>query len=332
MKTDDGMKYGVWLPMQAWDGLDYETVARIGDCAVRAEELGFDGLWTYDHLVKGSAMYSVGWLEPMVVLSYVAALTSTLDLGTSVLVLPVREPLLLSKQVATLENLSRGRVILGVGAGWNPAEFSSVGMQLKERGRRTDESMLLMQQLFDGGPVDFDGEFTRLDGISLDPAPRSRVPFWYGGGSKPGVGGAVQEIADAVLNRIARCDGWLSRGAAPVEMIASDWVRIQAELRRLGRDPADFTFAHCNYCHVVETDDRDEAIAEQMRYYRRIVGADATVEEVGETHFLGTVEDIRQQIARIKAIGCNYLILGTLDYLPEQLELWKRLLLTDAPG
>lgn len=317
------MKVGVWLPMQAWEGLQYDTVAKIGETAVRAEALGFDGLWTYDHLVKGSGMYSVGWLEPLTILSYVSALTTTLDLGTSVLVAPVREPLLLAKQVATLENLSGGRVILGVGAGWNPQEFASVGQKISERGRRTDETLDLMRKLFTGESVDFAGEFTTLEGVTLDPATQSHVPFWYGGGSKP----PNQAMSDSVLARIARCDGWMSRGAAPLDMIAGDWARIQAALEAAGRSTEGFTFAHCNYCHLVDTADRDEAIDEQMRYYRRIVGANATVEEVEKTHYLGTVDDIRKRILDLRSAGCDYLVLGPLDYLPEQLDLWQKLLL-----
>ena len=322
------MKVGVWLPMQAWDELDYDMVSRIGETAVKAEELGFDGLWTYDHLVKGSGMYSVGWLEPLTILSYVAALTSRIDLGTSVLVAPVREPLLLAKQVATLENLSRGRLILGVGAGWNPLEFAAVGQKIGERGRRTDESLELMRKLFTGESVSFSGEFTTLEEVTLDPRTMSYVPFWYGGGSKP----PAQPMSESVLARIARCDGWMSRGAAPLEMIAGDWSRIKERLAEQGRSRADFTFAHCNYCHLVDTPDRETAVAEQMRYYRRILGADATVEEVEETHFLGTVDEIRERIIALRDAECDYLILGPLDYLPEQLDLWKRLLLPGILG
>lgn len=314
------MKVAVWAPMQAWPELGYDDTRALRDIARRTEDLGFAGLWTYDHLVKGTGLYSVGWLEPLTVLAHAAACTSSIDLGTAVLVAPVREPVLLAKQMATLQFLSGGRVVFGAGAGWNPKEFDAVGVDIRERGRRTDEVLEIVSELLTGEPVSRQGPHYHLDQVQIEPAVPHAQPIWYGGGSKPTADGGTTPIAPSVLERILRADGWISRGAAPLDLISQDWETIRGAAAERG--VAAPTFAHCNYLHVVPSADRDAVIDEQVRAYQRILGPDATPESIAATHFLGTIDELVADVRRYADAGVEYLILGMLDYLPEQLELW----------
>lgn len=317
------MRMGAWAPMQIWSDLSYADVAKLGDFAEGVEQAGLAGLWTYDHLVRGAGMYEVGWLEPITVLAHAAARTSTIDLGTSVLVIPTRHPVVLAKEIATLQFLSAGRFILGIGAGWNPLEFSAIGADVKQRGGRTDEMLEIVPRLLAGEELTHHGRYYHLDGIQIEPPVPHPQPIWYGGGSKPApAGGQPTEMAPSVLRRIVHSDGWISRGAAPLELIVDDWRTITSAAQEAGRRPP--VFSHCNYLHLVDSTDRDEVVAEQLRAYRRILGPDATEERIARTHFFGTIGEIQEQIQRFKSAGLEYLILGVLDYLPEQLTLWER--------
>lgn len=318
------MRIAVWAPMQIWDDLTYEQTRTLPDFARKVEDLGFAGLWTYDHLVAGTGLYSVGWLEPLMVLANAAATTTTIDLGTAVLVAPVRHPVVLAKQLATLQYLAEGRIIFGAGAGWNPQEFEAVGAQLSERGPRTDEVLEIVRRLLTGESLSWRSDFYEFDDIQIEPAVPHPQPVWYGGGSKPSPGGGRPgiDLAPSVLRRILGSEGWISRGAAPLDVITADWATIQDAAREADRKPP--TFAHCNYLHLVESNDRAAVAEEQVRAYRRILGPQATAESIAATHFAGTIDDIAADLARYADAGVEYLILGVLDYLPEQLDLWAK--------
>jgi probable F420-dependent oxidoreductase len=142
-------------------------------------------------------------LEATITLSYVAAVTDHIRLGTSVIVLPQREPVLLAKQAATLDVLSNGRLILGVGAGWNEREFGYLGANFHDRGRRLDEYIQALRALWSQPDPHFDGQYVRFREVSFLPRPvhPAGPPIWLGGGSR------------AALRRAATlCDGWHATG------------------------------------------------------------------------------------------------------------------------
>ena len=137
------MKFGIHLPHAG----EQATPALIRRYAIRAEVLGFDDVWVSEHIIVPRASFprSPLFYEPVVTLSYVAAVTERVRLGTTVLVLPMRHPLPLAKELASLHNLSNGRLILGAGVGWLEAEFAALGVPFKERGRRMDEGIAMMR-------------------------------------------------------------------------------------------------------------------------------------------------------------------------------------------
>ena len=147
--TDVG-RFGVFLPSYVWEGDGPERARGIKAFARRVEELGFDSLFITDHLLAARRFYSVNWLEPLTTLAVAAGVTERVRLGTSILIMPLRNPVLLAKELATLQFLSDNRVILGAGVGWNDAEYEAVGVHKSERGKRTDEMLDIMLPLLEG--------------------------------------------------------------------------------------------------------------------------------------------------------------------------------------
>ncbi|WP_344879673.1 TIGR03619 family F420-dependent LLM class oxidoreductase [Allokutzneria multivorans] len=184
---------------------------QLAELAVLAERLGYGAVWLPDHLLPpgpyGGGRYG-GVYEPLVSLSFIAARTSTIGLGTSVLVLPMRSPFVVAKQAATLDRLSRERFTLGVGVGWERAEFAAVGSDFGSRGARTDEAISLLRKLFDG---------EHEEGV-FEPRPRRRLPIMVGGTSEP-----------ALRRAAALADEWQAVGLSPAR-----FAERLARLRELG--------------------------------------------------------------------------------------------------
>jgi len=169
--------------------------------AIQAEELGFADVWVSEHIIiPKDADYppSANFWDPVLTLTWAAACTRRVRLGTSVLVLPMRHPLPLAKELATLQNLSHGRLILGAGVGWLEAEFTALGVPFRERGRRMDEGIALMRAVWSQDPVTFRPRWipAKIDEMRMQPQPCAPIPIWIGGGS------------DAAIKRALRLDGW----------------------------------------------------------------------------------------------------------------------------
>lgn len=200
------MDLQVVLPDES-PAMPVSTVIGLG---VEAESLGYHGLWLPDHLLPPSAYGDVygGVYEPLVTLAFLAAATSTIRLGTSVMILPLRDPFLVAKQTATLAHLSGDRFTLGVGVGWEASEFAAVGVGFSERGARTDEAIALLRHLFEGaGP--FAGRFHRYQSGVFAPVPRQPIPIMTGG------------VTPRALRRVAaHADEWQGLGLSPDEFAA----------------------------------------------------------------------------------------------------------------
>ena len=156
--------------------------------AVQAEELGLADVWVSEHIiVPAGAPYppSPNFWDPVLTLTWAAAATTRVRLGTSVLILPLRHPLPLAKELATLQNLSQGRLILGGGVGWLEPEFEALGVPFKERGRRMDEGIGLMKAVWYNDPVTFPTNWidAKVESMRSQPQPISPIPIWIGGSS-----------------------------------------------------------------------------------------------------------------------------------------------------
>jgi probable F420-dependent oxidoreductase len=191
------MQLGIHLP-HIGRKASAENIRR---AAVQAEDLGYDDVWVSEHIiVPAGAPYppSVNFWDPVLTLTWAAAATKRVRLGTSVLVLPMRHPLPLAKELATLQNLSNGRLILGAGVGWLEAEFDALGVPFKERGRRMDEGIAMMRAVWSQDPVSFDSRWiaAKIEAMRSQPLPVVPIPIWIGGSS------------DAAIARALRQDGW----------------------------------------------------------------------------------------------------------------------------
>ena len=199
------MRLGIHLP-HIGKKAGPEAIRR---AAVQAEELGFADVWASEHIiVPNGASYppSPYFLEPVLTLAWAAAFTRRIGLGTSVLVLPMRHPVPLAKELATLQCLSEGRLILGAGVGWMEAEFAALGVPFRERGRRMDEGIAMMRALWSEDPVSFPARniAAEIREMRMLPHPSTRIPIWIGGSSEP-----------ALKRALALGDGWHGSRLSP---------------------------------------------------------------------------------------------------------------------
>jgi probable F420-dependent oxidoreductase len=211
-----------------------EAVRRM---AQAIERIGYDHIDIFDHVVMGHPMegrppgpYNAAMpiIEALMGLSYIAAVTSRVTLGTEVLVLPQREPTLVAKQVSTLDTLSAGRVRLGIGVGWQESEYEAMGEDFHTRGARMDEAIQLLRTYWGEPRVDFSGKAYRAVAMAMEPKPPQgrALPIWIGGNS------------EAALRRVGRLgDGWLASRVTDADDAHRCIDTIRRHAKEAGRDP-----------------------------------------------------------------------------------------------
>ena len=180
--TGRAMKFGVWIPTCR----HLATPEIIRGSAVRAEQLGYDSVWVSDHVVVPNANivnFGETIFDPLVTLGVLAGATSRVLLGTTVLIVPYRNAVVTAKMVSSLDALSGGRVVLGIGAGWVAAESAMLGVPFAERGAMTDEHLEAMQELWTKKAPSFAGKYTQFSDVTFEPKPvqKPHPPIWVGG-------------------------------------------------------------------------------------------------------------------------------------------------------
>ena len=319
------MKVGVFVPSYLLPGQDSRHGDQIRRFATKAEELGFHSLFITDHLLTAERFYRVSWTEPMMTLAHVAAVTSRIKLGTSVLVLPTRHPVLLAKEIATLQHLSGDRFIYGAGTGWYPPEFESTGSTRQQRGARTDEVLEASMQLLKGAHVTFEGKYYRMDDITVEPLGKV-PPVWVAGGQQYAHQASPDkpEMSPNVLARICRWDGWIARPTSHPTQIAEDLATIDSELSRqgTGRVEKKFTVAHENFCWLSEKASREAAVDEQKRYMLGVVSDERPWDYIEAVYLTGTIDDIQRRIQERIDAGVEEIFLHTMTADERQLDLF----------
>jgi probable F420-dependent oxidoreductase len=252
------MDYGVVLPHVGPHAREH-VVERLQTVARQAEALGYHSLWVADHIVMPTQLTSKypyhpegkfpidpaeNFLEPLTVLGYVAACTTTIRLGTGVLIIPYRNPVVTAKTLATLDVLSRGRIILGAGVGWMTEEFAFLNSPYHERGARTDEYLRAMKALWTEEEPAFQGRFLQFSDLRCEPKPvqKPHPPIWVGGHSK------------AALRRTATlADGWYGHVFwRNPEALPQEIQTIKQLAEQAGRDPRALTYAAPAYERTFE--------------------------------------------------------------------------------
>lgn len=239
------MRFGIHLP-QAGPAASKDAIVR---AAQQAEQLGFADVWVSDHVaVPRIRDYppSAYIHEPIVTMALAAAATTRVGIGTSVLVVPMRQPVLLAKQLASIDVLSEGRVILGAAAGWLEAEFDALSVDFDERGPLLDEAIELMRAVWTQDPIDHEAPISgaTLKDMRAKPQPASPIPIWVGGHSAPVYRRAIESG-----------DGWHGAFCSPAE------TRQIVELLRSDRPEEEFVLSMRTRWDALE-DDRDLIVAE----------------------------------------------------------------------
>ncbi|MDA1074247.1 MAG: LLM class F420-dependent oxidoreductase [Proteobacteria bacterium] len=255
------MQWGVHLPHLG------RNVSRevIMQWAQVLEELGYHSAWVSDHVcwpreIASKYPYTddgsfapapdMGWLDPIGTQLFVAGCTTDLRLGFTVLILPYRQPVVTAKQLATLDVLSGGRLILGCGVGWMREEAEILGMPWDNRGARTDEQLQLFTTLFNEAVPSFDGQYYQLPEVGFEPKPIQKpVPFWIGGSS------------DAAMRRVARFGHGFHAAFQPLAQVKREFDMACAEAEKLGRNPDELTLSLRTFLDPAGLMEPDKSIA-----------------------------------------------------------------------
>jgi len=275
--------------------------------ARRAEELGFHSLWAWDHLLLGSKR-PFPFFESLTTLAGLASVTERVELGTGVLALPLRDPVVLAKATSTLDVMSRGRLILGVAAGWYRREFDAVGVPYSERGATFERHLDLLTRFWTEASVSGRaGEVSFTDAVMLPkPARRPRPPVLVGG------------YVDRVLRRVATLgDGWLAYFYTAASFRDS-WTKVCHHAAQVGRDPEMLDNVSQLVVCVDDTFDRADRQARDFmdRYFDTPEWSEATQDHA----IRGTPEECAEQLwAHIEA-GVRHVCLIPCDYAAEQVE------------
>lgn len=271
--------------------------------AVTAEELGFASVWAWDHLFLG-ARRPFPFLEVLTTLTTVAARTSRIQLGTSVLVLPIREPAILAKATGTLQIASGGRLVLGLAAGWYEREFEATGTAFKGRGATFERNLDLVYQLWGSDDLsgEWDGRVLRHVRMLPLPEPRPRVL----------IGGYV----DRVLKRVATLgDGWITY-LYTADSFAHSWAKIGAFAAEAGRDPA--SLRNAAQVPLCIGSSFEEATRQATEYVAEYFDTPAWSESTADSAIRGTPEQCAEQIAAHIEAGVQHLVFCPFNYEAEQ--------------
>ena len=292
-------KCGISIPQTFEHSVDVELIRKF---VVRAEALGYESLWVQEQMITDAAI-----LEPVALLTYVAALTSRVRLGTAVLLTVVRNPVELAKTLATVDQLSRGRLIVGVGIGGDTTPHEIFGVPRELRVRRFVEGIKVMKALWTEPKATVSGDFWNFKDVPMEPKPAQRPhpPLWFG---------ARTEIA---LKRAARLgDGWMGPGSSSSAEFVQHMEWIRRLLDEAKRDPATFSISKRVYIAVDDNRDR----AEQR--LRRWFGARYKFPDMApRVSIYGSRAECVDKLGELVRAGAQQLLLDPVYDHVEQMEL-----------
>jgi probable F420-dependent oxidoreductase len=289
------MKVGLFLPHVGEHDVTAENILYI---ATEAEKEGIDSAWVLDRLlwpIKPQTPYVASpdgslpvvyqnVLDPLTTLTYIAAVTERISLGTSIIDMFFQNPVILSKRVATLDTLSDGRALIGLGIGWSKDEFEASGIPFKDRGARADEYVQVLKKIWTDDVVDFKGRFYNIPASKIGPKPvqKPHPPLL--------LGGFTPKTFPRIVNY---ADGWIGvAGFGPLEQLEQAINGLKESARKADRDPSKVSIYMVSYPNVLES---ASSSSNQTR-----------------TPMTGTIEQIGGDIEQIKAMGTDHMIFGYL--------------------
>ena len=296
MTLADTIPLGMSLPHRSPDPLALTTV---GTVARRAEALGFRDLWVTENTMDEGVC-----LDPVVVLTYAAAITSRIRVGASVVVLPIHSPLMVAHQWATLDFISGGRAVLAVGLG-RDHHYRDFQIPMAGRVRRFREQMELIRALWSQDKVTYRGEIYQVENVSLATRPVQKpLPLWMGVGHP-----------NAIRRAARLADGWMGSGGSSIAEFQASVPLLKQELEKAGRDPAAFPISKRVFMAV---DERPAvARAELNRWFTEVYHNPGGTDASG---IHGTPEQVRERLEELVASGANHLLLNPVSRHAEQLE------------
>ena len=283
------------------------SAAELIDYGVRMEELGYESIWAWDHILLGVEP-SFPIIDSITTLGAVAARTSTIKLGTGVLVLPLRNPVVTAKALGSLDVISGGRLILGAAAGWYAREFDAVGVPFKQRGRVFERNLDILLRLWTEERVTLKvDEFNLREAVMVPrTVQRPRPPVLIGG------------YVDAVLKRVAAVgDGWLTYFYTP-ESFTKSWEKIRAFAKEAGRDPSALTAT--NQLAIYVGRNREETEKDMRQWLSTEWDTAAWSESTIEHAIHGSADECVEQLRAHVKTGVNRIILIPYRYAPGQVE------------
>ena len=297
MALKDAIPIGMSLPHRSPDPIDVATVRYVAE---RAEALGFSDLWvtenTLDHVFS---------FDPALILTYAAAVTTRVRLGVAVVVLPLHQPSHVAHRFATLDYVSGGRAILGLGLG-REHHYGEFQVPTEHRVRRFREGVDIIRAIWTQPKVNYEGSIYRLEGAGMvvKPVQKPHPPIWLGG-----------DHPNAVRRAAAIGDAWMSAGAASAAAFAKSVQILRGELEKLGRDPAQFPISKRVFLSVDERADVARAELDQwyQKVYRRPNGAD-------DSDIYGTPQEVREKLEALVAAGATHLLVNPTGRYREQVD------------
>ena len=297
MALKDTIPLGVALPHRSPDPIDVEAVRQV---AQRAEALGFRDLWVTENTVD-----HVFCFDPVVVLTYAAAVTTTIRLGCSVVVLPVHNPIHVAHQWASLDYVSNGRAVLGVGLG-RDHHYEQFQVPREARVRRFREEVELIKALWTEHRVSYRGRIYELADGTMAPKPvqKPRPPIWMGVGHP-----------DALRRTASIADGWMGSGGSSNAAFMRSAPQLREALEKAGRDPATFPISKRVFLSVHE---RPEAARAELHRWFTEVYRNPEATDASGIH--GTPEHVQERLEELIAAGANHLLLNPTARYTEHLE------------
>lgn len=320
------MKLGVGIPSKATD--EYRAPPRrTVQFVERAEAYGFTGAWALEHLTQPSS-YRTSFLDPLTTLATVAGETDSIEIGTSILILPMRHPVMVAKRAATIQHLSEQRLTLGLGQGYIEAEYDAVNVPFEERHKRFTEGIALLYRLLNREEVTFDGQFYQVENFRLEPT-LTRAPRILAGGGGKEIDGEWK-VARGVKERVASTDGWIASSGAAV---GKTWPVMADHLEQKGQDANAKDRVGLQHIHLVPGGDEAVIKQKQRKVFQDFVTEKRGVEYAEENFLVGTVEQIVDRLREYEAAGFDQVILHPAAHEPKELDrqlaLWRDHLLAE---
>lgn len=324
------MRVGVFLPNYG----PMATADFIRSVAHRAEVLGYDSLAVCDHILmdqdSACTMTNVGnvnantksakkamWFDAFSTLAYVAAATKKIRLVTNVYVLPLRNPLLVAREATTIDVMSGGRLIFGVGTGWYSPEFEAMGISVRDRGRMTDEALQAIKTVWTKSRATFNGKYFRFGDVEFYPKPvqKPHPPIWVGGfvtDGMPQFGVSSGDRPPALVRTVQFGDGWIPCGAT-VEEVSIGASRLNDIAREAGKNPKNFDVVCHNMVCLQKTiaEAKKQAAASLVKRF-------GSIEKGIQRAIVGNQTEVVRRMETYLKAGGTYFLLGFFAQTPNQ--------------